>query len=796
MSLIVDQINAYVNPDEAVDVQARAFEQVKRYVVDNSMQDLIELLEDKLVGGEDRERNRATTLLADLFHSTKLNLHPSVIHLYAVFFCHRLSDYPSIIPSLHALTALVQLYGAEFEPKYCDALDIFQAIFRSIAVPTYPQTVRHKVLKLFRELLANESFVTSLQPNAADILNGLICCIEEEKDPRCLLEVFSLMSAAFSVFSRALTTEVVLTTDEADGTETQRTLQLAVRGFESLSCYFPITFNPPPNDPFGITPQALTSTLEDCLCTCYFLPAESPDNEASMEVTNSTAESFDGNAMVRQSVGFLLKQLTGDLYVGKVHALRALARIVRTNPLRHRVFALIPADSEGENAQRSTDLREESSQSAVDAELFAMVDDGDQLSDYSDLHIQSTYHNNTIGASKATQTPQQRLLNELSQLQATLYRLATENESNAEGGGPAGPEGNMELVAGALLLIGQIAAAIGKNSLRMICVYFHRLCALGFVHFCFWIAFFFNFSFNLNAGTEFGADGTSVDWQTFGAPLLNEISLELSTDLSSTKAKAAIDIAYVIARMGGNSCCAAVLQVLAPQLTAITATAQINLKKEVQRAAQDAVRRVDRVLSLGTSSSNKTATVGVSSEDGRLAVGIEMLAQLIACVGASPLELTSTSSNHHDHAHDHSTSGGCGGKGGGGCGGGHGHSHDHSHTHCGHHKTSATPSSSSSSVAIGDTSALQPHLDALFPNLAAFVQPSVVALEGNESSVAVNPFLAVKSAFTESAEPASSSTKNDDVVMTESQTTVFTVPAAAVLAIVASISAMRELIAR
>ena len=282
--------------------------------------------------------------------------------------------------------------------------------------------------------------------------------------------------------------------------------------------------------------------------------------------------------------------------------------------------------------------------------------------------------------------------------------------------------------------------------------------------------------------------------------MLNKISLELSTDLSSSKAKAAIDIAYVIARMGGNACCAAVLQVLAPQLTAITASTHINLKKEVQRAAQDAVRRVDRVLSLGTSSSNKTATVGVSSEDGRLAVGIEMLAQLIACVGASPLEFTSASNNHHDHAHDHSSSsGGCGGQSGGGCGGGHGHSHDHSHTHsgsCGHNNTSVSRSAYSSSVVIGDTSALRPHLDALFSTLAAFVQPTVVALEGNESSVAVNPFLAVKSAFTESTEPAFNSTKNDDVIMTESKTTVFGVPAAAVLAIVASISAMRELIAR
>jgi len=326
MSLIVDHINAFVNPDESVDVQAAAFEHVANYVAENSMQDLIELLEEKLVGGEDRERNRATTLLADLFHHEKLTLHPSVLHLYVVFFCHRLSDYPSIVPSLHALTALVQLYGAEFEPKYCDALDMFQTIFRNIVVPTYAQTIRHKVLKLFRLLLANNDFVQALQPNAVDMLDGLISSTEEEKDPRCLLEVFSLMSVAFASFSTALTAEVVLTTTDDDGQESERTMQLAARAFESLSCYFPITFSPPPNDPFGITPQALSSSLEDCLCNHYPTPSHlrneggaSPSSKRKLDITDmdvvdEASDGFDGNAMVRLSVGIEhINDLKADL---------------------------------------------------------------------------------------------------------------------------------------------------------------------------------------------------------------------------------------------------------------------------------------------------------------------------------------------------------------------------------------------------------------------------------------------------------------------------------------------------
>lgn len=37
--------------------------------------------------------------------------------------------------------------------------------------------------------------------------------------------------------------------------------------FDSVFCYFPITFRPQPNDPYGITAQDLKIRLKECLAS-------------------------------------------------------------------------------------------------------------------------------------------------------------------------------------------------------------------------------------------------------------------------------------------------------------------------------------------------------------------------------------------------------------------------------------------------------------------------------------------------------------------------------------------------
>lgn len=39
--------------------------------------------------------------------------------------------------------------------------------------------------------------------------------------------------------------------------------------FDVTACYFPITFTPPPNDPYGIKPHMLSNALQDVLTGRY-----------------------------------------------------------------------------------------------------------------------------------------------------------------------------------------------------------------------------------------------------------------------------------------------------------------------------------------------------------------------------------------------------------------------------------------------------------------------------------------------------------------------------------------------
>jgi DNA repair/transcription protein MET18/MMS19 len=87
-------------------------------------------------------------------------------------------------------------------------------------------------------------------------LVGITDLVSGEKDPRNLMLIFS-------------TLRVIMI--EWDITKYAETM------FDSVYAYFPITFRPPPNDPYGITAQDLKDRLRDCISSSsilapYFLP--------------------------------------------------------------------------------------------------------------------------------------------------------------------------------------------------------------------------------------------------------------------------------------------------------------------------------------------------------------------------------------------------------------------------------------------------------------------------------------------------------------------------------------------
>lgn len=79
---------------------------------------------------------------------------------------------------------------------------------------------------------------------------GILDCLEGEKDPRCLILCLKVVAKTQTFFPQA-----------AD--------EYAEAIFDVTACYFPITFTPPPNDPYGITPDMLSSALQTALTARY-----------------------------------------------------------------------------------------------------------------------------------------------------------------------------------------------------------------------------------------------------------------------------------------------------------------------------------------------------------------------------------------------------------------------------------------------------------------------------------------------------------------------------------------------
>ena len=75
-------------------------------------------------------------------------------------------------------------------------------------------------------------------------LLGIVNLVAGEKDPRNLMLVFSMLRVIMVEWDTSKHADIL---------------------FDAVYAYFPITFRPPPNDPYGITAQDLKDRLRDCI---------------------------------------------------------------------------------------------------------------------------------------------------------------------------------------------------------------------------------------------------------------------------------------------------------------------------------------------------------------------------------------------------------------------------------------------------------------------------------------------------------------------------------------------------
>ncbi|OAX79958.1 hypothetical protein ACJ72_05717, partial [Emergomyces africanus] len=128
-------------------------------------------------------------------------------------------------------------------------------IFRHFSdLQTRPQSQRFQLLQLLNGLMLNHR--KALRDMGDESLVGIVDLVSGERDPRNLMLIFSMLKVLMVEWDISNHVQAL---------------------FDSVYNYFPITFKPPPNDPYGITAQDLKTRLQDCISsTQLFAPYAFP----------------------------------------------------------------------------------------------------------------------------------------------------------------------------------------------------------------------------------------------------------------------------------------------------------------------------------------------------------------------------------------------------------------------------------------------------------------------------------------------------------------------------------------
>lgn len=137
----------------------------------------------------------------------------------------------------------------------------------------YYKTIQKVIILFFyhfRKILQHPDFYKhdfkALVSLSDELIPQFIQAMDGEKDPRNLLIAFKI----FRLMTRVL-----------DISKYIEDL------FELLWCYFPITFKPPPNDPYAITSEELKQHLRECIAaTPYFAKFAMPSLQEKLENTS------------------------------------------------------------------------------------------------------------------------------------------------------------------------------------------------------------------------------------------------------------------------------------------------------------------------------------------------------------------------------------------------------------------------------------------------------------------------------------------------------------------------------
>ncbi|KAF9894385.1 hypothetical protein FE257_007888 [Aspergillus nanangensis] len=191
------------------------------------------------------------------------------IQVLTAFFCDRIED-AGAIAGLDTLQKLDRFNKPLAE-------EVAQALFGHFPDnQSRSQSQRFQVYQLLNELMSN--YRAALHGMGDNSLTGIVDLMTGEKDPRNLMMVFSILKVVMVEWDVSNHVELL---------------------FDSVYNYFPITFRPPPNDPYGITAQDLKDRLQECIAsTSLFAPHSIPALLDKLDSTSPNVKKDALNALI------------------------------------------------------------------------------------------------------------------------------------------------------------------------------------------------------------------------------------------------------------------------------------------------------------------------------------------------------------------------------------------------------------------------------------------------------------------------------------------------------------------
>ncbi|XP_076856911.1 MMS19 nucleotide excision repair protein homolog [Brachyhypopomus gauderio] len=201
---------------------------------------LVEALGLSLTSSESQTRGRGVQLLSQVLEECYSSLSEKEVEVLVAFYENRLKDHYAITP--HVLRGLKALAKCTMLPKG-SAVSILKSLFQDVQVQSLMLAERSCVYNILISLM--ESREEELKGLGPDFVFGFVQAVDGERDPRNLLLAFQI---AGNIIHRGYSLS-----------------QFTEELFEVTSCYFPIDFTPPPNDPHGITQEELILALRAVL---------------------------------------------------------------------------------------------------------------------------------------------------------------------------------------------------------------------------------------------------------------------------------------------------------------------------------------------------------------------------------------------------------------------------------------------------------------------------------------------------------------------------------------------------